>query len=69
MEMLSPVVRSLLHSAGGDLFAARIALFNLNSELSVAGSDTKTKEKINNLMLLLDKTADTLVKITKELHS
>jgi hypothetical protein len=61
-------ISSLLHSAGGDLFAARIVLFNLNTGVLGTTLDSIQQDQINKLRLLLDQTAETLSKITNELN-
>lgn len=57
-------ISTLLHSAGEDLFAARIGLFNLSSSLN-----DEHKQQILVLLNLLENTAGTMMKISTELKN
>lgn len=68
MNDVSTNVKSLLHTAGSDLFAARIVLCNLNNGLTNPTTDAEQKDQIEKIRLLLDQTAETLSKITDVLN-
>ena len=68
MDSSSPGIHFLLHRAGGDLFAARIGLYNLSAVEAGSTFDASHQAQIAKLSALLDQTADSLLKLTQEFN-